>query len=277
MSSRKLIGYTTMFFAAAVFMVVACKKKDAHDPANLTKDDDNYAYDDSRIQRTFEDVQSIGDEAFNTKAVNLKGGSILGVGCATVNLDTAKKAITIDFGKTNCLCKDGRYRRGIIYVTYTKNYNDSGSYHNISFKDYYVDDNMVSGSKTVANMGPDQYGRLYFGVHIDGGLILGDGSGTISRVGSYVRTFLEGSGTIAPEDDKYQITGSGSLTRASGKTYTVTIKSGLVLKTSCNWITEGIVEYVYAGRTTSLDYGLGGCDDQAKLNVNGNYSWITLR
>jgi len=50
-----------------------------------------------------------------------------------------------------------------------------------------------------------------------------------------------------------------------------------VIKNSCRWIVEGTIEMVSNSKTTVLDYGMGECDNQATITVNGNINDITLR
>ena len=56
-------------------------------------------------------------------------------GCATVTRDTLStpRRITIDYGPVNCLCRDGRYRRGIVFVDYTGQRGVAGSTATLSF------------------------------------------------------------------------------------------------------------------------------------------------
>ena len=68
-----------------------------------------------------------------TKSVNLSGN------CATLtiipfDLLTFPKEITINFGTSNCLCDDGVYRRGEIFITTTGWYEDSSTVINITQK-----------------------------------------------------------------------------------------------------------------------------------------------
>jgi hypothetical protein len=38
--------------------------------------------------------------------------------CATRTYDAATRTLTLNFGSTNCLCPDGRYRRGVITAVF---------------------------------------------------------------------------------------------------------------------------------------------------------------
>ncbi len=65
----------------------------------------------------------------------LKDGFPFG-NCATIEFDIESnpKKVTIDFGETNCLCEDNRYRKGKIIVEYTGNYYEEGSVRKSTLK-----------------------------------------------------------------------------------------------------------------------------------------------
>ncbi len=280
MGSKKLITYTTAAFMATVVGFMACKKDNNNNnntPAVLQ--DDNFAMNDAMLEQQFEEVESFADQAYDGNAA-LKGESVLGGSCATIAVDTAKKAIMIDFGKNDCLCRDGRLRRGVVNISYTHGYKDSGSVHTIVFSDYFVNDNQVIGSKTITNRGSSTTGEPYVDIEVDGKIILANNQGTISTVGSRVRTQVEGAGTAIASDDVFQIGGSGVYTNAAGKTYLSKTKSPLRKAVSCSWITDGVIEYRYDDITTTIYFGKDGnapCDDQATVATNGASRTITLK
>ena len=59
--------------------------------------------------------------------------------------------LIVDFGPSDCLCADNRYRRGKILAILTSAYYDSTNTSGviIAFNGYYVNDNKVEGTKTV--------------------------------------------------------------------------------------------------------------------------------
>ncbi|HNB81033.1 MAG TPA: hypothetical protein PLP14_02980, partial [Chitinophagaceae bacterium] len=88
--------------------------------------------------------------------------------CATLTHDTFNNHIIIDFGPQNCMCNDGRYRRGKVLVDYTLNYSDSGSVHTLTFDEYYVDNHLVMGSNIVENKGHNVLAHTWFKSTVDG-------------------------------------------------------------------------------------------------------------
>jgi hypothetical protein len=261
----------------------ACKRdKTTVSPVdNSITEETGYADDQAKLDQTFDEVENFSDEAVATGGVGLKGGFVTLSGCATVTkVSGTVDSVIIDFGSTNCLCKDNRYRRGKIIITYSGgHYRDSGYVHTITFNNYYVNDNYVYGSKTVTNKGHNSAGHMYFLITVDGHIVLNSTKDTISHVSNRTRIWVAGENTTQISDDEYEITGNGTMTRANGQKYTINITKGLHIAMNCHWIEAGTVSITPNGATFArvLDYGNGNCDDQATLTVNGKTKTITLK
>lgn len=273
--------YTKIKLAAVAFLSLAilftaCNRNHR----NTNDDSDNtFAGDNAMSESYYNDAVNIADDASETP----NGGSLSNYktrsACATVTHDTLSnpKTITVDFGTTNCLCGDGRYRRGKILISYTGAYKDSGHVHTITFDQYYVNNNHVMGSKTVTNMGHNANNQMYFTVVVNGLIIKANTLDSIIWNQNRVRTFIAGETTPTKTDDVYQITGSGTGQRANGTTYTMTITQPLIKALDCQWIQQGEIQIQPTGGfLRTLNYGGGSCDDQATLTVNGNTYTITL-
>jgi len=259
--------------AGSVFIFMAgCRKNKVEDTG--------YANDHATSEQTFNDVQTISDMAASTSSSTLgyKTTATTIGGCATVTRTPGK--IVIDFGTTDCTCHDGRKRRGQIIITYTGAYTDVGSVHTITFDNFYQNDNKVTGTKTVTNVGPNSLGQPVFNISITGSVTLQSTGGTISTQWNRVRTWTAGYNTPNDmTDDVYQITGSGSITRANGKVITETITAPLIVAYSCHWIEAGSITFsVASGESRILNYGdTPNCDDIATITLgNGTVKTITL-
>lgn len=265
----------------AVLVFTACNREKNDTVSADATEDTGYADDMARMEQTFNDVQNLADQADATGAVQLKGGSVPLSGCASVLRDTVSipHTITIDFGSTNCTCMDGRTRRGQIIVSYMGRYRDSGYVHTIGFNNYYVNDNHVLGTKSVTNMGHNSAGQLYYNISINGMMVLNATGDTVKHTASRTRTWVNGESTAQLSDDAYRISGSGSITKATGKIFNISITSPLLVAMNCKWIEEGTVAITPQGATNAriLDYGNGSCDDQATITVNGKSKTIILR
>jgi hypothetical protein len=241
-------------------------------------------------ESTFNDITTLVDQSVSSGNVLLgvNGGSSatgdlagLGSDCATVTLDTVSstRSVTIDFGTTNCLCKDGRNRRGKIIATYTGRYRSSGTVITISFGNYFVNDNQVKGTKKITNNGTNNAGHLVYSVEVIGQIIKANNGGTISWNSTRQREWTAGENTpLILTDDTYSITGSASGTNASGLSYTINIIQPLVRTMSCRWFESGQLEVTPEGKATrTLDYGNSGCDANATVTILNKTYPIVLR
>lgn len=268
---KTLLNIGTAVAVCGVLFFAACKKS-----TTSAAEDVGYSQDQAQLEKTSDDVQTMSDEAYQSTTGNLADyrtqATTLG-GCATITKDTVNGIITINFGTTDCLCRDGNYRRGEVIVHYTGRYMDAGSVHSITFNNYFVNDNQVTGSKTVTNMGTNSQGQTYFDISVNDSIILANNSGTISRTGTRVRTITSSSAPI-----QYSITGSGTLTRANGAVISHTITSPLIITQGCAWIEQGVVDFTLANNKTAiLNYGNGTCDAEATVTYNGHTYNVTLR
>jgi hypothetical protein len=262
----------TIIAATVIVFTAACHKNKVEDTG--------YANDHATNEQTFNDVQIISDQAAATSSATLgyKTTATTIGGCATVTRTPGK--IVVDFGTTDCVCHDGRKRKGQIIITYTGAYADVGSVHTITFNNYYQNDNKITGTKTVTNVGPNSLGQPVFNISVTGSVTLQSTGGTISTEWTRTRTWIAGYNTPTDmTDDVYQITGSGSITRANGKVITETITVPLVVAYSCHWIEAGSITFsVATGQSRTLNYGdTPVCDDIATITLgNGTVKTITL-
>ncbi|MBX2907629.1 MAG: hypothetical protein KF744_16410 [Taibaiella sp.] len=266
------VGAATLAISVSLF--TACKKNnDNNTNSTTTTEDTGYATDQNLAEKTFDDAQDIADKANGSGAGS---GAFKTSGCATVTVSSG--VITIDFGPTNCMCSDGRNRRGKIIVNYTGAYRDSGSVHTITFDNYYQNDNKIEGTKTVTNMGHNGSGQLYYNINVVGTITKPDGT-TIGVNWDRVRTWTAGESTLLNwADDVYTITGSGTIVRSAG-TVTVAITTPLEVHLNCRWIEAGKVTYTLpSGGTRIMNYGdTPNCDNDAVVTLpSGVTHAITL-
>jgi hypothetical protein len=276
MNSRFL--FSVLFFTVLLF---GCEKKVKSTSDTLIDSDITTATDDNLVNGVFNDVENIADQAFSGTIISFlhqyndsdqKDVVHEKSSCATIthNQNAVPKFLTIDFGNANCLCNDGKNRRGQIIVTYTGVYNESGSEHTITFNDYYVNDNKVLGSKTVVNNGLNTDDKLTFSVEVDAQLVKANSTDTITWVSSRVRVWEEGNSTLSWLDDVYSISGNSSGITSTGISYTANITSPLIIDLSCHWIESGVIEITPSGKLKRiLDYGTSGCDANATVSISG--------
>jgi len=257
----------------------SCKKQTAAISA-----DTQAAQDNSYAEGTFTDAYNAVDVAARNGGSSLyKTGAqqpdMMSGASVSITYDSISltRKIIIDFG-TGTLCKDNRIRSGRIIATWNGRYRDSGTVITITFNNYTVNGDKVTGTKTITNLGHNTKGNIHFSIVVTGAGIT-TSTGTISWQSTRDREWIAGENTTAWADDIYSITGSASGTNRKGQTFNITIVKPLVVALDCHWIEQGSFEITTsAGNSTgTVDYGPGTCDNQASFSLNGKTYDFTLR
>jgi hypothetical protein len=236
-----------------------------------------------------DDASTIADQALLSTGSSMDNyrteetGSVLS-GCTTIERDSVNKKVTIHFGLQpdgtyqNCMCKDGKNRRGRIVVHYTGKYREAGTEINTEFADFFVNDNKMEGTKTVKNMGLNNAGNVYFTINVTGQITLAENGNIITWTSARQREWLAGWDTERWADDVYGITGTGSGLKADGNSYTMNISKQLIRKVECHQFVQGKMEFVIADKPTrTIDFGTGVCDNEAVVTVGRRSRTIQLR
>jgi hypothetical protein len=272
MTTKKALSVGLIASLLVTFSFISCKK----DSKSSGDSDIDAVENNALAESDYNDVTTMVDLAVtNGNSMTFRTedqSSLLDASCVTVTLDTVSspRTVTIDFGSANCLCLDGRNRRGKILASYTGKYKEAGTVINITFDNYFVNDNQVKGTKKVTNMGNNNAGHLVYKVEVTGQIIKSLNRGTISWTSTREREWLAGANTLNPLDDVYSITGTASGINANETAYTIAITQALVRKMNCRWFESGKVEVTPAGKQTrTLDYGATGCDANAKVTIAG--------
>ena len=164
--NRIFIYMGLILLSLSFFSLSSCKKS-----SSSTDDNETIANDNNLADNLSSDAQAVGDQAVNnqpTKALaegatsdsssseatsitNSSSGSLVTI---KVNYGdtTIGGSITVNFG-TNTLCKDGRTRSGEVTVSWSGRYYAVGTIIHYYSTNYVVDDNSVSFSHTVTNLG----------------------------------------------------------------------------------------------------------------------------
>jgi len=282
MKTKKITYLLLVGMVTSALYITSCKKKEINE-----KDTDTAsASDQSLASSSVNDLTSISDEAGRNysvqsfKTADTEG--LLATSCAVIAVDTltAAKTITVNFGTTNCLCNDGRNRRGSVILSFTGKYRDSLTVITVSPQNYFVNDNQVSGSKTITNKGHNAANHLVYEINANMTITKANGGGTITWSSLRQREWITGESTLAWSDDIYSITGTANGTTSNSNSFTSIITSPLIrnMAIGCRkHFTQGVLEHTPSGKATrTIDYGNGACDDQATVTINGNTYNITL-
>jgi hypothetical protein len=285
MKTKQLILSATVLLMSVALSLTSCRKDNSK---NIDKDTVS-AEDNALADKSFEDLGQISNEASGGGLGTFKNGSPSNDGllsiCAIVIPDLINKKITVDFGtnNSNCLCKDGRYRRGKIYISYTgTTYWDSLSTVTITTSptdSYFVDDNQIIGTKSCLNNGHNAAGHRFWTITINGKIIKANNLGTITWDATRTLEWIAGEKTILWGDDIYGVTGYAKGTSTSGASFDATITSQLIRKIACpKHFVSGTFDFTSGTKPIRhVDFGyspapnpIGSCDGWISVTINGN-------
>ena len=174
---KKKSAFITTIVLVFSFTFSSCLKKKNNYDTSFSKD---HAY----VENVFNNVSGIADEAYeigsNRSELELAGSYYLSE-CAAVTLDLSANPylLIIDFGSENCLCNDGRYRRGKILTTFTGMYREPGTIITHTLDDYYVDNDEVMGTMVVTNTGLNEQEFMQYDVQVTGEVHKANNEGVI--------------------------------------------------------------------------------------------------
>jgi hypothetical protein len=194
------------------------------------------------------------------------------------DLTSWPKVITLDFGTGGCTGKRGNTLKGVLQITLSGKYNTSGSYHQVKFVNFSVNNNVIKGSKKVTYGGQNEKSQDYWTIEVTDTITRENGAVTTWN-SNRTRTRTGDNGT--PNilfDDVYSISGTASGKNAKGETYTMTVDTNtpLVIGGVCPYIKSGKVTYTSGIYNVTVDYGSGTCDPLATATVGAITVPITL-
>ena len=214
--------------------------------------------------------------------------------CATVTVQKIgipnwPKILTIDFGGTNCMCDDGKNRRGAISARFSNGWltpppvgeKDSIT---ITFTNYAVNDTLFTGTRTFIKDSLSASNLAVTLIVTDGGVIY-PSNDTIKW--NYIASLDLAIGVPGDYTDNIITLGvNGQVTDASNTTYAIETPQSLVAKfnclSSCLFVqgalklTNSTTTTVTIGKTTynanevtvtSGDFGSGTCDGLVDLAI----------
>lgn len=285
----KNIFHPFLLFISCAGLIVSCNNNDDDNNEDL-----NAVYNNATSQATYNDVVSIGDESIiddDLSSFKLNESEKISAPCATItrgDTNAIPNTVTIDFGTSNCLCNDGKYRRGKIIINCPppSHARDSGAVFHHTFENFYVNDNKVFGFVDVKNIGLSPLGHPHFRWTAEGGLELANAAGTITWMSDQVKAYLEGYNTPNTRlDDKMGIHGGSSGVTQTGESYTAQIDSLYPLRQRFD---PGCNKHFFAGTAyltpqgkpvRTINYGEMTpevCDNIATVTVNGQTYIIQL-
>lgn len=274
---------------SAIVSLLAWSCRDAtSDSATTTDTSASIAASASTVAISADDIQTdvtqvIYSSFYSSSSLTAKGGHKDRDfwGClngATVTKDTLDgvTTITIDYGD-GITDNHGRTKAGQIIVVTSGAVSTNDLSTTVTFSDFSIDDNVMNGSYSFT-VTLDSDGNPVMTRTEDISITLADGSGTVTRSGTFTRTMTEGYDTPTDvTDDVWMETGSATMTDSTG-TYSVTITSPIVFSVSCGYKISGTIEFDNNDSVYTLDYGDGTCDNEATItDPDGVVTTITLK
>ena len=275
----KLKLFLSALAISGMLLNSSCRKAIRESQDTLTSSDNEQA------EGMSEDANAIADNAaklggqYNMRTDGSQASYEILSQCATVTHDTVSspRSLIIDFGPVNCLCRDGRNRRGKILVSYTGKYFETGSVRTMSFDNFYRNDNKLEGTRTITNNGLNAQGQYYWTINASNMKITKTDGRTHSFSSTRIRTMVAGQNTTDWYDDEYLISGSASGINARGENYTAQITTPLHRALSCRWIDSGVIEISPEERRTRIvNFGKGNCDNEAIITVGNRSRTINM-
>lgn len=272
----------TALTAGSLLLATSCQRdKDQVAPDDIISAEDHGAGDEENALTS--DLISAASPQDETQTSSITMAGTLELArvlptCATRTYVAETRTLTIDFGATNCLCRDGRYRRGKIVVVFTGVDRRRHSGAVVTRVNYFVNDNQHTGTRTFADKGN---GSFTLDVQ-NASIITPEGTHSWTSFREYTRT--AGFGTPQIADDVYSVTGTAEGTNRKGVSYTATIGQPLI-----KVFTLGCTRHFIAGtvnisnsknRTVLLNYdpqNNQACDNIASVTINGKTRLITLK
>ncbi len=250
-------GATMLLFVIGLSFITSCIKERDHDLQ--AADDATYAV------WVYNNSIDIANEAASTNLSNLLSGT-----CGTVTYNPNQ--VIIDFDTIDCLCNDGRLRRGKIIVDYTGTYKDTNATRTITYEDYYVDLNKINGTQIITGEGHNDLNQPQYRVEVDAQIDVLDTLGALTYKADIMRTWESGSTTVEWSDDIYTLNGSGQGINNLGNNYAFNTLEPLAKPSSliCRYFNQGILEVQPQGRSfRSIDFGSGvTCSSSAIVTID---------
>lgn len=186
---------------------------------------------------------------------------------------TWPKTVTVDYGESNFLCQDGRYRRGKIIFEISYWYHVEGTVLTVNFDDYYQDDHKLDGTKVITNTGRNSDNNLVYTVEINDGLVITPDEKEIYYEQNSQREWIEGEDTpLNVCDDVYLIDGVQSGISSDNVTYSITVIESLDVRVCCKYIRDGVLDIdIQDLPTVTVNYGVGEgeCNNKAVATILG--------
>lgn len=291
----------------------SCRKKDKEE--TVTEDTEQSTATDNNVAESYvADIESMGSQVSDNGSLSTyktTGASSIEAlessGCAAVTVNN--QIVTIDFGTTGCVGKDGRTRTGKLIYDFSGSASGSTRYRNPGFnmsvtsQNYAVDGYAVNVlNKSVTNITPGTIPgttnpgiNLKWSIAANVSIVKPNNGGTISWSCNRTKELINTSdsscykGQALPIDWTkaiVKLNGSASGVNAKGENFTANA-TNLVRDFNCapdpvsrphrHPFISGTIAYTPGSRPQrTVDFGNGSCDMAATVTINGHVYNVSL-
>ncbi|MCF8464136.1 MAG: hypothetical protein K9G41_04810 [Flavobacteriales bacterium] len=217
--------------------------------------------------------------------INQSSWLLNGSVCATATLSplgsTFPKTLTIEYG-TGCTGPNDILRKGTFTAEFSGNFGNEGTNIDILFNGFTKGQYTLAGTYSVTVGAVNGAGNPTYNETVSDAIISW-GTQQVLWEASLNRTWTEGDetnwntpdttstmGIAGLNDDVFELTGTGSGNDSNTHPFTWETSTALVLQTGCGYIKQGTAFISPANfNDGTVDYGMGECDKQATIEVDG--------
>lgn len=193
--------------------------------------------------------------------------------------------LTFDYGQTDRLCPDNKFRRGTFVAVFNGEMFVEGTKATITPDDFFVDGDQVEGLIEIENLGKNTSDKVKYSFKLKTGKITWADTTQISFMQyaiDYQMTWQVGDHTPGiPEDDILTIIGKASGVSTLGDAFNLNINQDLYDRLDCNWIVLGITNLNIPSVQVlngTIDYILeDDCNYRVNFNFNNNLFYHNLK
>ena len=266
-----------MFLAIGSLFLVGCKNDTSAITQPLTSADVTAAV---QTDDATDEIDNAIDNAFTATEYASKNSELKATlnSCATTTIviDGTTKTVTVDFG-TGCTTPNGNVLSGKIIMNYNKDTSTQSVTINYTLENFYFNDLSVEATNSIVHVRQNDNGHPQSVITFDTKVTWPDGT-FISRKGTRTREWIEGYDTLDFGDNVFLVTGNWEDTFKDGSVVTATVTTPLRREMTCRYFVSGVIQFEKNGKTATLDFGDGTCDNTATFTgPDGVAVEITLR
>lgn len=197
--------------------------------------------------------------------------------CVTITVVAQQgyREVTVDFGTDGCLVH-GNLLMGKMILSWERNPEAQEVHITKTLEDFFFNAKNILGGKTILKQLSNDNGNPQSTHTLDLTIIWPNGA-QASRQGTKIREWVEGQFNGVWSDNVFEITGNWSTTFVNGNTHNYEVITPLRREVICYYFVSGAIDVERTNFSGVLDYGDGGCDNQATFTFdNGEVINITL-